>query len=84
MNSPDSNKVEKFLEDQLKNWSEGTQAPSELKDEVFNTLDTLSLLGDVADLFTMKFSQSEAILWKNISDGVMEDMEEEEDSEKSK
>lgn len=34
------------------------EAPAELKKEVFNTLNSLILLTDLADLFTVKFAQT--------------------------
>ncbi len=36
------------------------QAPEELKKSVFDTLDSLQLIADVADLFTVKFAMSES------------------------
>lgn len=36
--------------------------PPELKEEVFSTLDTLDLLVDIADLFTVKFTETEATI----------------------
>lgn len=33
-------------------------APEELKEEVFGTLETLELVADIVDLFTVKFVQS--------------------------
>ncbi|MEM9820119.1 MAG: hypothetical protein AAF985_03575 [Bacteroidota bacterium] len=35
------------------------EAPKELKKEVFNTLDTIQLFADIADLFTIKFTRTE-------------------------
>lgn len=35
-------------------------APEAIKKEVFQTLDTLNLMGDVLDLFTTKFTQTES------------------------
>ncbi len=35
-------------------------APEELKKSVFDTLDSLQLIADVADLFTVKFAKSES------------------------
>ncbi len=62
MNNNNPQHVSDFLEEQFKELAEGTAAPSELQDQVFNTLDTLSLIGDVAELFTINFSMSEAIV----------------------
>ena len=62
MNKSNPKHVSDFLEEQFKELANGTPAPSELQDEVFNTLDTLALVGDVAELFTINFSMSEAIV----------------------
>jgi len=55
----DNNKIRQNLEEQFKSLLPTEDAPLELKEEVFNTLDTLSLVGDIVDLFTTKFSESE-------------------------
>ena len=57
-----SDKVEQNLENQFQGLKEDTEMPKDLKEEVFNTLDTLTLLGDFVDLFTTKFGQSETDL----------------------
>lgn len=44
-------------------------APPAVKEEVFNTLDSLHLLGDVMDLFTAKFTQTETEFLDLLSDG---------------
>ena len=51
----DNNKIRQNLEEQFKSLLPTEDAPLELKEEVFNTLDTLSLVGDIVDLFTTKF-----------------------------
>lgn len=43
-------------------------APVEVKEEVFNTLDTLNLVGDFVDLFTAKFTQAETEFLDLLSD----------------
>lgn len=40
--------------------------PADMKKQVFDSLDWLNLIGDVADLFTVKFTKSEAILFDAI------------------
>ena len=35
------------------------EAPKELKEEVFSTLNSLIMVGDLVDLFTVKFAQTE-------------------------
>lgn len=62
-----SDKVEKKLENQFQELNESTKLPEDLKKEVFNTLDTLTLLGDFVDLFTTKFGQAETDLIDTIS-----------------
>ncbi len=37
-------------------------APAALKKQVFDTLDTIQLVADMADLFTVKFTQTESQL----------------------
>ncbi|GJM35374.1 MAG: hypothetical protein DHS20C18_43750 [Saprospiraceae bacterium] len=54
------NKIKANLEEQFKQLIPDENAPEELKKEVFNTIDTLNLLGDIADLFTSKFTQTKA------------------------
>lgn len=54
--------IQQHLEQEFDQFGEAIQAPDDLKKEVFNTLDTLALLGDIADLFTAKFAGSEANL----------------------
>ena len=58
--NPNPKKLSEHLEAQFNQMAKGTAAPSELQTEVFNTLDTIGLIGDVADLFTVKFTFSEA------------------------
>lgn len=56
----DSNKVKKNLEEKFKELQSDTQAPEGLKEEVFNTLDSLAFMGDLVDLFTVKFTHTES------------------------
>lgn len=59
--SKKENPIQKHLEEQFKQLLPDETAPEDLKKEVFQTLDTLSLMGDIADLFTAKFGQTEAV-----------------------
>jgi hypothetical protein len=52
--------IQKHLEEKFKALIPKEDAPEELKKEVFKTLDTLNLIGDIADLFTDKFTKTEA------------------------
>lgn len=72
MNKSNPNQVSDFLEAQFNELANGTAAPSELQEEVFNTLDTLSLLGDVTELFTLNFAMSEAIVIEAAVDSLKE------------
>ena len=80
MKSSMQNQLNEFFEkkfEQLEQTEEGSQAPSELKEEVFNSLDTLTLLGDIVGLFTSDFTFSEAILLDTALDGMEEDIKKE-------
>lgn len=43
-------------------------APEDIKKDVFNTIDTLNLVGDFVDLFTTKFTQTETEFLDLLSD----------------
>lgn len=73
MNKSNPKHISDFLEEQFNELANGTAAPSELQEEVFNTLDTLSLIGDVAELFTVNFTMSEAIVIDTALDSLKED-----------
>ena len=59
MSKNEDNKIRENLEEKFKQLLPDDDAPEELKEEIFNTIDTLHFLGDLADLFTAKFSQTE-------------------------
>ena len=52
--------LRQHLTSQFKAVKKDAAMPENLKNEVFNTLDTIQLMADVADLFTVKFTQSES------------------------
>ena len=54
------NSIKKNLEEKFKKFLPQKDTPEDLKKEVFQTLDMLNLFGDMADLFTAKFSKTEA------------------------
>ncbi len=59
--SPDQEEnpeVRAALESRFQELEPTENAPQELKQEVFNTLETLQLVADLADLFTVKFSKT--------------------------
>ena len=58
----EKNAIEENLKQQFQNLNTDSAAPEDLKKEVFSTLDTITLFSDVLDLFTAKFSESEAEL----------------------
>ena len=64
----ENNPIKLNLEDKFRLLIPEENAPEDLKKEVFNTLDMLNLLGDIADLFTAKFTQTEAVFLDIIQD----------------
>lgn len=73
MKDKEENKIRENLEEKFKQLLPDDNAPEELKEEVFNTLDTFNLMGDIVDLFTTKFSQSESHLLDLMQDNRQED-----------
>lgn len=72
-NKEEKNKIRQNLEEQFKGLLPTDDAPPELKEEVFNTIDTLGLIGDIVDLFTIKFSDSEAAFLNIIQEPESDD-----------
>jgi len=56
----EKNPIQKNLEEKFKEFYPNENAPEGMKEEVFQTLETLNLIGDIADLFTAKLAQTEA------------------------
>jgi len=77
MSKSNPKQVSDFLEERFQELAEGMAAPSELQDEVFNTLDTFSLIGDVAELFTFNFTMAEAIVIDAAFDSLKENPDKE-------
>ena len=77
----DENPIRKNLEEQFGQLGSNVTPPEDLEKEVFDTIDTLALFGDVLDLFTAKFTQSEAHLIDLISDPEDSQQSIDEDSE---
>ena len=67
-NKQKKTEIQENLEEQFQKLGSEEKAPEGLKKEVFNTLDTLQLLGDFADLFTAKFTETEATVIDIVSD----------------
>lgn len=61
------NLIKQNLEEVFSNLAPKGSAPEHLKKEVFQTLDTLHLIGDIADLFTVKMTKSEATFFDLIA-----------------
>lgn len=55
--------LKKYLEKNLENQDDNGVSPEDLKTMVFDTLDTLEMVGNIADLFTAKFIRSEVDLF---------------------
>lgn len=71
--------INKNLEEQFQKLMPSDAAPADLKKEIFRTLDTLDLLGDVVDLFTVKFTGVEAELVDMIANQDIDDTDNSED-----
>lgn len=54
---------------------EHEEAPADLKEEVFGTLNTLIMVGDLVDLFTLKFAQTELNFLDPTQSGEWEDQD---------
>lgn len=59
MPNNDDNEIRANLEEKFRQLLSDDVPPEEMKEEVFDTLDTLTLIGDIVDLFTAKFGQTE-------------------------
>ena len=67
---PKKNQTILNLEAQFKALLPDKDAPEELKKEVFETLDTLELLGEITDLFTAKMTKTEITFFDILSTSV--------------
>ena len=55
----ESRELKTLLEEKFRQMTlESDAAPTELKKEVFNTLNSMILMGDLVDLFTVKFANT--------------------------
>lgn len=61
-------KPREILEEKFGALESKAEAPEELREEVFNTLDAMGLFADLADLFTVKFTETSAVVLKNLGD----------------
>ena len=44
--------------EEFKELGENHETPKEVEDEVFSTLDSMKLLADIVDLFTLKYTKT--------------------------
>ena len=61
------------LEKQFQNLKGKGKLPEEVKKDVFNTLDTLNLIADITDLFTVKFTKTEGEFLNLLDENSKED-----------
>ncbi len=68
--SEESRELTSILEQKFSEMNEGkAPAPPELKEDVFNTLNSLLMVGDLVDLFVVKFAHTElSFLEPNVYD----------------
>lgn len=60
--------LQQHLKEQFQRMQPDGHAPESLKKEVFSTLDAIQLMSDVTELFTVKFTQTEASLLDLMND----------------
>ena len=86
MNQPNKHQTQKgeakddvlkeHLKEQFLHMEDKTQPPEDLKNEVFDTLDSLSLFADIVGLFTVDFTEAEMIILDAMNDSNQEEDEE--------
>lgn len=54
----ESSEMKSLLEEKFGEFIDEDNVPEDIKGEVFNSLNTLALIGDLADLFTVKFAKT--------------------------
>lgn len=75
-NIPDNkDKLQIHLEEQFQNLKGKGKLPEEVKKDVFNTLDTLNLIADITDLFTVKFTKTESEFLDLLSENNEDDLD---------
>lgn len=65
----DNRRVDELLAEKFRQLLPDQEAPEQLKTEVFRTLDFLEMFGEIADLYTAKFSAAEMGLLDTIATG---------------
>lgn len=58
-NINENNEVREILEETFEQLKPTDEIPSDVKKEVFSTLETLQFVADLSELFTVKFAQTE-------------------------
>ncbi len=48
------------MKDKMKKLGEGKEVPEKVEEEIFNTLDSMKMMTDIFDLFTVKYTQTKA------------------------
>ncbi len=62
----DENKKPGSLQDIFQQMEPKQDVPDDLKKQVFSTVESVSVLSDIIDLFTIKWMQTESELWNTI------------------
>lgn len=71
MKSNDKTAVDQLLEQRFEQLNATTDpVPEEIREEVFSTIDTLSFLAELADFFTVRFTDSEWSMLEAVSDAM--------------
>jgi hypothetical protein len=74
-NIPEKTPLQEHLEHLFEQMLPEDNAPEEMKSRVFDTIDTLVLVGDLVSLFTVEFGQSEFELMDLVGKGKQSDKE---------
>ncbi len=69
------------LKDEFQKMQPKEAAPAVLKKQVFDTLDTIRLMADMADLFTVKFTKTESQMMDLLGDEQSDNPTEQPDDE---
>jgi hypothetical protein len=62
----DENKKPGSLQDIFQQMEPKQDVPDDLRKQVFSTVESVSVLSDIIDLFTIKWIQTESELWNTI------------------
>lgn len=71
MKSNNNTAVDQLLEQRFEQLDRSSDpVPEEIREEVFSTIDTLSFLAELADFFTVRFTDSEWSMLEAVSDAM--------------